>query len=351
MERADEKFRKSEQLREQARRDLEGLADVRPNRKGTIQWLGDRKPKLVSWVWLGYMARGNITLLDGESEIGKTLSLYDVAARLTTGRKMPDGSRSITKPATVLILAPEETIDTIIVPRLMAAEADLSKVAIPRNIKVRRGKAPEMFLLPESAGKISDMIRESEAALTIIDPITAFLNPKINSGVDSSVRSALSPLSMELRENDCSVSMVRHFNKNTGVDAKYRGGGSVAFGAVARVNLVAARLPIGQGGPAQFGISVSGTNMTKLIDGTLTYSIVDSGIQMDDEGNMVPRVEWHGSIDIDANTLVKGDRKNPGPAPEVQDEVAKVFGPDVQHQKETRDAVDLSHCERLGKAG
>ena len=327
--------------------ELEGIQDVQPMRKGTIQWLSSRKPKLVSWAWPGYMARGSITLLDGESTIGKTLTLYDVAARLSTGRPMPDGSQSITKPSTVLILAPEETIDTIIVPRLMAAEADLSKIAIP-HIKVKRGKAPEMFLLPESAGKISDMIRESGAVLTIIDPISAFLAPTINSGVDSSVRSALSPLSLELGETDCAVAMVRHFNKNKGMDAKYRGGGSVAFGAIARVCLVAAKLPIGQGGPAQFGISVSDTNMTKLINGTLTYSIVDSGIQMDNQGHMVPRVEWHGLIDIDADTLVKGDRKNPGPAPEVQDEIVKVLD-QMFSQRDTWDAADIP--VELDKAG
>jgi hypothetical protein len=216
-------------------------------------------------------------------------------------------------------------IRSVIKPRLDAAGADISNIAIPRKIPLRRGKAPDMLLLPDSARRIAGMIRETDAKLLIIDPITAFLDPHVNSNNDASVRSAISPLTAELDETGCSSVMIRHFNKNASLDAKSRGGGSVAFGAIARVQLVAARLPNSYIGTAHFGLSQADTNMTKLIDGTLTYDIVDSDIEMDDQGNMVPRLEWRGVTDMDADTLVRGDVTRHGPDPVVQDEIADVL--------------------------
>jgi hypothetical protein len=313
-----------------------------------IQWASERTPQLVSWLWTGYFVLGAITMLDGESEIGKTLTLYDVAARASRGDAMPDGSRAVRDPVNVLVLAPEEMIDSVIVPRLMAARADMSRIALPRDIETRRGRAPDMLLLPQSAPKITAMIRESRASFLIIDPITAFFDPKVNSNNDPSVRSALSPLSAQLGSTNCSVAMVRHLSKNQAVDAKHRGGGSVAFGAVARVHLVAGKLPASARSSGVFGISQVGSNMTKAIAGTLTYSIEDSGIQMDDQGNMVPLLEWHEKSDIDANTLLGGDGKPRGPEPEAQNEIIDVLN-ELFEIKDTWDATEAT--KELKNAG
>jgi hypothetical protein len=59
-------------------------------------------PRLVSWLWPGYIASGRLTLLDGDPGVGKSLLTVDLAARLTTGRDFPDGSRP--GPATVGLL-------------------------------------------------------------------------------------------------------------------------------------------------------------------------------------------------------------------------------------------------------
>ena len=217
----------------------------------TIQWLGNRKRQLIKWLWLGYLPLGCMVMLDGESGHGKTLALYDIAARASRGWPMPDGTQAMKGPVNSLVLAPEEMTDSIIVPRLMAAGADLSRIAIPRNIKAKRGKAQEMYLLPESAHKIVSMIREADASLLIIDPITSFLAPTINSSNDASVRFALSPLSAALGETQCCAPMVRHFNKNQQMDARYRGGGSVAFAAIARVHIIAAKMPEEYSGEGQ----------------------------------------------------------------------------------------------------
>jgi hypothetical protein len=46
----------------------------------------------VHWLWPGYIPAGKLTLLDGDPGLGKSLISIDLAARLSTGRPLPDGS-------------------------------------------------------------------------------------------------------------------------------------------------------------------------------------------------------------------------------------------------------------------
>lgn len=319
--------------------ELEELNVTEPGQTGKlIQWLSDVDEELIYWLWLNYLPLGCIVMLDGESGHGKTLTLYDVAARTSRDWPMPDGTRSADGPANVLVLAPEETASSIIKPRLRAAGADMTRIAIPRI----SGKDLAKLLLPDGARRITNMIREARAVMLIVDPVTSFLAPNINSSNDSSVRLALAPLASELGPTGCCAVMVRHFNKDKGMDAKYRGGGSVAFAAVARVHLASARLPDSYTGDGEYGIARVDTNMTKRSDEVITYSIVDSDIPLDDEGNMVPRVEWHGMARIDANTLTKGEQPRRGPEPVVQDAVSEALEQMFSAQ-DTWDAEAVAH--------
>ena len=45
----------------------------------------------VSWLWPQRLAVGKLTLLDGDPSQGKSLLALDLAARLTTAQKFPDG--------------------------------------------------------------------------------------------------------------------------------------------------------------------------------------------------------------------------------------------------------------------
>src|SRR6185437_10031907 len=60
---------------------------------------------------------------------------------------------------------------------------------------------------------------------------------------DASVRRALAPLSQALGRSGASAIFIRHYSKNTQQAAAHRGGGSVAFGAVSRIQLVSGIVP------------------------------------------------------------------------------------------------------------
>lgn len=56
---------------------------------------------------------------DGDPDLGKSLITLDLAARVTTGQPMPDGSPGIT--GNVILIAPEDDAADTIKPRILAA--------------------------------------------------------------------------------------------------------------------------------------------------------------------------------------------------------------------------------------
>ena len=133
------------------------------------------------------------------------------------------------------------------------------------------------------------------------------------------------PLGPQLREADCAGLLIRHLNKNTGAEARMRGAGSTAYQNRARVHLLCARLPEGAHPVARFGLAVLDNNLRRVAPGVLVYDIVDSDIPQDDDGGYVARVKWYGRIDMDPDTLVRGDSSGRrGPDPYVERKAAKI---------------------------
>lgn len=323
-------------------RELEELRNG-PERNVGLVPVSSLSSERVSWLWPGYLAYHEVTQMDGEKAQGKTFITDDIAARFSRGLPMPGQSRGVS-PGKVLIMTDEGHANSVLRPRLEAAGADLDRVFMP-PVKVVKGRAPEMYLLPNAAGKIGAMIKSGDIGLIIFDPITDFLGEDINTNNDASVRRALRPFAAELARYECSAWAIRHMNKDKSQDAKFRGGGSAAFQNRARVHLVTGEIPPSSSVPGKFGLAMIDNNLMPRIEGVLSYDIVDSNIQADDDGRMIGMVEWHGVHDIDHNRLTKGDEERRGPDPMVQQEILDVLGDLFS----SRDRIPADECKRALK--
>jgi RecA-family ATPase len=83
------------------------------------------KPRPVFWLWKNRLALGTLGLLAGREGVGKSTLGYWIAARITQGDLF--GCFAGT-PKAVLVCATEDSWEHTIVPRLMAAGADLTRV-------------------------------------------------------------------------------------------------------------------------------------------------------------------------------------------------------------------------------
>src|SRR5262245_4011270 len=85
-------------------------------------------PKPIDWLWPGVLPKA-FCLIGGDPGVGKSQATASIAAIVTTGREWPASCERATV-GNVIMLATEDSPEYSIVPRLMAAGADRSRVHI-----------------------------------------------------------------------------------------------------------------------------------------------------------------------------------------------------------------------------
>ena len=177
-----------------------------------------------------------MTVLAGDGGQGKSTILCDLAARTTIGELWPDGIAGC-EPGGVIILAAEDDVEDTLVPRLMAAGADMQRIFNIRSVRETRDgdMARRSFSLQADLAMLEAEIRKRPGIkLVIIDPVTSYLG-KVDSHKNAEVRTVLEPLG-ELAAR-CRVAII--CNKGTG-NANSRIIGSVAFVNQARAAFIVA---------------------------------------------------------------------------------------------------------------
>jgi RecA-family ATPase len=181
--------------------------------------------------------RGAQELLSGLPGLGKSQVQISYIACVSAGLTWPDGSKAI-PPANVIMLTAEDTLDQEVIPRLIAAGANLERVHILKWI--RRNTKRHQFLLGEDLDALEHIVTKevSEVALVTIDPITAYMGGKVDSHKTTEVRSQLGPLKDLAEQTNVAVSTITHPAKSTSQRAIDQFIGSQAFIAAARIGHV-----------------------------------------------------------------------------------------------------------------
>jgi hypothetical protein len=188
----------------------------------------------IRWLWPHRFALGKLGILAGLPDEGKGQILADMAARVTGALEWPCNEGRAPQGNVIQLTAEDDPSDTV-VPRLIAAGADLECVEIVSM--VRTGAKDRMFSLltdlPLLRRKVADV---GNVVMIQIDPISAYLGiGKIDSFRTTDVRAVLGPLVDLAAELRVAVIGVMHFNKKTDVtNALLRISDSLAFGAAAR---------------------------------------------------------------------------------------------------------------------
>ena len=202
----------------------------------SIQCAANIEPESISWAWLYWLALRKLAVLAGQAGTGKTTIAMSCAATVSIGGTWPDGEQC--PRGSVLIWSGEDDPKDTLVPRLIAAGADLSRIHFVGNASDGISTQPfdpsrDMPALQERAARIGDIL------LVIVDPIVAAVAG--DSHKNAEVRRGLAPLVAFAETIGAALLGISHFSKGTGGrDPLERVTGSVAFGAVARVVWVTA---------------------------------------------------------------------------------------------------------------
>ena len=187
-------------------------------------------PEKIEWLWPGRFARGKHTCIAGEPGTGKSQLSIAVIAAVTTGDLWPCGEGKAPLGNVIMLSAEDGAADTI-VPRLLAAGADLSRVQIVPGVRSADGSRRALNL-QHDLYLLEKKIREvGNVALASVDPVSSYLG-KTDSHKNSEVRGVLEPLSEMAERTRVAILSVTHFSKsgaNSTTKALHRVIGSIAF--------------------------------------------------------------------------------------------------------------------------
>lgn len=281
------------------------IKKVTPVQDGVVLLCGsDLKPEPIRWLWHSWLALGKLHLLAGAPGQGKTTIAIAFAATVTSGGRWPDGSRC---PAgNVLIWSGEDDPADTLLPRLMAAGGDRSRVHFVSGTRIDGelqsfDPARDLGALQAQAEQLGDV------RLIVVDPIVSAVTG--DSHKNTETRRALQPL-VDLATNmDAALVGITHFSKGgQGGDPSQRVLGSVAFTAVARVVLVAAKVQAEDGGADRRILARSKSNIGPD-DGGYEYNLEQAeplpGIQ-------ASYVTWGASVKGTARELLSDPNEQDG---------------------------------------
>jgi hypothetical protein len=257
---------------------------VRP----VLTLLADVEPEVVEWIWQDRIPRGKVTVIDGDPGVGKSTLTLDLAARVTTGAQMPDGTTGVASAGVVLCSAEDGAGDTIR-PRVEAAGGDLRKIAV---LAISDAAGERSIAIPDDLAALEVAIERLEAALVVIDPLMAHLPGNVNSYRDQDVRRALAPLARIAERTDAAVVVVRHLTKAPGGSPLYRGGGSIGIIGAARSALIAAVDPDDDSSTQRI-LAVAKSNLAPIAP-SMSYELQQVQINTGSDGRAftTSRIAW-----------------------------------------------------------
>lgn len=253
----------------------------------TVTRGSDVKAKRLIWWEVGLILQYAINLLAAREGKGKSTVASSWAARETRNGGV------------VLWIGTEESREHAIVPRLIAAGADMEKVIFV-DVQTDLGTGALMF--PLDLAGIEDVIRQHGVTMIFLDPAKAVVPPGFSGNDDIAVRQYLEPIAALADRCKVTIIGLAHFGKRVGNDSGQLMLGSVAWSQVARCVLSIAEDP-------DSGTRVL-TNTKANYAGTdrsVEFRIVSTTVQLDDGTTEIGSVEWLGDTSTDARDLLAGD--------------------------------------------
>jgi hypothetical protein len=287
----------------------------------------------IQWLWKDRIPRGMVGLIDGNPGDGKSTIIADIVARVTTGREWPDGSPSVEGGA--IIIGAEDALDSVWVPRLNAAGANLSRVRQIGLVPDLKTGTMRMPSLPHDIPTLEKLIAADGAVVIVFDPIMPYISSELNSNTDQHVRQALTPMAEVASRHMVTPILLRHYAKNALVsNAIYRGLGSIGFIGLSRWGMAVARVPKTKFGPngQQFSLmqqktsigrpqrafrySIRGVERTTAMGEIIETSAIEWGEMADDDPDAMLTAEGQAdkksesSADLLKTLLADGPMKS-----------------------------------------
>jgi putative DNA primase/helicase len=238
-----------------------------------------------------------VTIMSGVDGVGKSTVLYTKAAAATRG-KLPGAFHG--EPVDVVIASSEDHPGSVIIPRLVAAGADLDRVHI---VKCRKDGFEGDIALPEDLPDVAAEVQKVGARLLIVDPLVAHLPLHVDSYKAQHVRSVLAPLARLAEDNELAVAAVVHFNGALSTDVRSRISGSKALRDAARSVLVCGEDPTDE---SQYVMVQDKHSFGPRSNTGRAYRIESRQVEIRGKAFSTSAVVWLGEVEVSSRGLLAG---------------------------------------------
>lgn len=174
----------------------------------------------VKYLWEDRIPIGANTLAPGEEGVGKTTVCSRIAADLTRGL-LP--GEYLGTPKHVIIVAPEDGVTDVAIPRLKQAGADLSMVTFVASRVFGDGQTNESgIVVPRDLALLADLAREKGAALVWFDSFVSVMPDDMKTVSYKDVNKVMQALKRFAEDMRVAVLAPWHLNKTAGSDTAMR---------------------------------------------------------------------------------------------------------------------------------
>lgn len=182
----------------------------------------------LDWLWYPYLARGELTILEGDPGLGKSYLAQMIAGHIADGRKLP--SPKLSMPAIkgkIAYFDMENSAGTVTKKRLV-------NNGVLNLRDYFQDEQPFSIDDEDTLERVYKAIERLRPSLVVFDTLNTYIG-KADTHKSSETQQAMGTFVQIAKRFDCAVLVLRHLTKDSGKKALYRGQGSIAFTGMARI--------------------------------------------------------------------------------------------------------------------
>lgn len=246
----------------------------------------------IDWIWYPYLARGELTILEGDPGLGKSYLAQMVAGAICDGEKLPAVKKLPTVSGIVAYFDIENSAGSVTKKRL--TENNVKKLS-----NFFQDEQPFSIDNVERLEEVYEAIEKRRPTLVVFDTLNTYIG-KADVHKSSESQQAFGTFRDIAKRFNCSVLVLRHLTKSSKERALYRGQGSIAFAGLARVVMTVGSMP---DDPETRVMAVTKINVTRPPK-ALTFRITALPDTLSSQDRS--KFSWGEFVDLTSDDIIGG---------------------------------------------
>lgn len=280
----------------------------------------------IEWVWYPYLARSELTIVEGDPGLGKSYMMQMVAKAICDGNKLPCVKEYKRVRGKVVYFDLENSAGTVTKKRLVSNGLEQLQNFI---------QCEEPFSIDDDTfmETVYEYIERTRPTMVVFDTLNTYIG-KVDAFKGHEAQQAFVKFREIAKRFDCSVVVLRHLTKSSKERALYRGQGSISFAGLARVVISVGLVPDGDGARAMAVTKINVARPPKALSFDIE-SIPDTKSEQDRS-----RFVWGDFINLSPDEMLSAtpEKEKANPAEAFLKEALE-DGP-----------ADLSRLEKMAEA-